>query len=147
MYYISAVYIDSNGFATSTQINDKNKPYESPDFDFPMRFHSEEQAKEWTESFAAAEWDLGFCGYFDIWEATEYTLKELDSLLKEQSGVGVEDAMLEFLDSYFRQGKSDKKENITYFLNENSISLDQYNEVSKLYDKVLGMMDVSCCLD
>ena len=46
MYYVAAVYRNSDGSVQSTQINEDNDVYTSSDFDVPMMFHTYEQANQ-----------------------------------------------------------------------------------------------------
>lgn len=129
MFFINAIYRHSDGTVESTQINSNNKPYESVDFDDPMTFETEGDAKAWTETDAAKEWDLGFGGHFDIWEQKEKTIKEIE----EEFGESIEDAIQEFIESCHRVGKDNAKDNIAYFMRENLLAKSEEDEVRRLY--------------
>lgn len=135
MYYIAAVYRNSDGSVQSTQINEDNDVYTSSDFDVPMMFHTYEQAKEWTKTENAEEWDLGFGGYFDIWEDPESkTIEEIE----RESEETIEEALRDFIDSCFRQGKDDHEDNILYFMRESCIAESEKEQVTRAYMRVLA---------
>lgn len=135
MYYIAAVYRNSDGSVQSTQINEDNDVYTSSDFDVPMMFHTYEQAKEWTKTENAEEWDLGFGGYFDIWEDPEpKTIEEIE----RESEETIEEALRDFIDSCFRQGKDDHEDNILYFMRESCIAESEKEQVTRAYMRVLA---------